>query len=49
MATSKGKGSSKPSGHDRSAVTGRYVSSHYATTHPKTTVHESAPKSPKKK
>jgi len=43
----KGKPPSKPSapsGHDRSAITGRYVGPHYAKTHPKTTVHESTPK-----
>ena len=38
----KGKGSSKspspkPTGTYKSAVTGHFVSKHYATTHPKTT------------
>ena len=39
--TTKGKGSKtpspKPAGKFKSAVTGHYVSKHYATTHPKTT------------
>ena len=34
---SGGSGSSKPSGKFKSAVTGHYVSSQYAKTHPKTT------------
>lgn len=45
MSTKKGSGSG--AGHDRSAVTGRYVTEQYAKTHPATTVHErTSPKPP---
>jgi hypothetical protein len=33
----KNSGGGKPSGKFKSAVTGHYVSPHYAKTHPKTT------------
>ena len=40
LAKSKGSGSSGK-GHYRSAISGRYVSSSYGKSHPKTTVKES--------
>ena len=39
-----GKGKSSKGGHDRSAVTGKYVTPGYAAKHPKTTVHETPSK-----
>jgi hypothetical protein len=41
MTAKSGKSSG---GNFRSAVSGQFVTPRYATTHPKTTVHESAPK-----
>lgn len=38
------KGKSSKGGHDRSAVTGRYVTPEFAVKHPKTTVHETPSK-----
>lgn len=38
------KGSKSGGGSYRSAVSGQYVTPRYATTHPRTTVHEAPPK-----